>query len=186
MNSNSIALFLHIVGALGFFVALGLEWTSLREIQGSAFPEQVRVWMGIMKSTTKLGIPSMLALVITGFYMVLTDVGWTPWILVVLGAVVLAMALSMAVTRPRMAAIGQALAKERGTVSQSFRNLANNPVLWISIQTRIAVALGIIFLKIAQPDLVWSLLVIVVAIVLGVISALPISRRAGARQAPTD
>ncbi len=29
MDDYSIALFLHIVGALGFFVALGLEWTGL-------------------------------------------------------------------------------------------------------------------------------------------------------------
>ena len=29
----SIALFVHIVGALGFFVALGLEWTGLSQIR---------------------------------------------------------------------------------------------------------------------------------------------------------
>ena len=33
MNAYSIALFLHIVGALGFFVALGLEWTGLWQIE---------------------------------------------------------------------------------------------------------------------------------------------------------
>ena len=35
MNDYSIALFLHIVGALGFFVALGLEWTGLRQIRSA-------------------------------------------------------------------------------------------------------------------------------------------------------
>ena len=33
MNYYSIALFLHVVGALGFFVVLGLEWTSLRQLR---------------------------------------------------------------------------------------------------------------------------------------------------------
>jgi len=42
MNDYSIALFLHVVGALGFFVALGLEWTSLRQIRGAATSGQVR------------------------------------------------------------------------------------------------------------------------------------------------
>jgi hypothetical protein len=186
MNASSIALFLHIVGALGFFVALGLEWTGLREIRGAALPEQVRAWMGILKNTTRLGIPSMLTLLITGVYMVMTDVGWVAWILVVLGALVLAMALSMVFTRPRMAAIGQALAREKSPVSPSFRSVANHPVLWISIQTRAAIALGIVFLKIAQPDLGGSLLVIGISIFLGVLSALPLSRGVKAHAGSTD
>ena len=33
MDVNSIVLFLHIVGALGIFVALGLEWTGLWQIR---------------------------------------------------------------------------------------------------------------------------------------------------------
>jgi hypothetical protein len=62
-------------------------------------------------------------------------------------------ALVQVVTAPRMAAIGQALAKEKGPLSQNFRNLASHPLLWISIQTRVAIALGIVFLKVAKPDL---------------------------------
>ncbi len=186
MNANSIALFLHIVGALGFFAVLGLEWTGLREIQGATQPEQVRAWLGIIRNTTQLGIPFMLTLVITGSYMVLTDVGWVPWILVVLGAIVLAMALSMVLTRPRMAAMGRTLAQEKGGVSQNFHNLASHPVLWISIQTRASIALGIVFLKIAQPDLSGSLLVIGMSILLGLASALPIARRMRVQAAPAD
>ncbi len=36
MNSYSISLFFHIAGALGFFTALGLEWTGLRQIRSAA------------------------------------------------------------------------------------------------------------------------------------------------------
>ncbi len=186
MDASSIALFLHIVGALGFFIALGLEWTGLQEIRSATLPEQARGWMGLMKNATKLGMPSMLTLLLTGLYMVVTDVGWTPWILVVLGAVVLAMALSMGLSRPRLAAIGQAVAKERAPVSQGFHDLAAHPALRISIHARAAIALGIVFLKIAQPDLGGSLLVIGMAIVLGVISALPMRRRVSAREGSTD
>jgi len=41
MDDYAIALFLHIVGAVGFFVALGLEWTGLRQIRSAMTPEQV-------------------------------------------------------------------------------------------------------------------------------------------------
>ncbi len=184
MDDNSIALFLHIVGALGFFVALGLEWTGLWQIQSAISPEQVRGWMGILKSVRKVGFASMLATVITGIYMMLTDWGGVAWIFVTLGSLLLVIVLSLALTGPRMAAIGQALVTKKGPGSQTFHSLASHPLLWISIQTRVAIALGIVFLKTAKPDLGGSLLTLGVAIVLGLASALPMLRRERAQEAP--
>ena len=146
MNAYSIALFLHIVGAAGFFVALGLEWTGLWQIRSAMTPQQVRGWMGILKSVRKVGFASMLTTVISGFYMMATVWGGVAWIYVSLGALVLVIALSVVLTGPRMAAIGQALATEKGLVSQTFHSLANHPLLWISIQTRVAIGLGIILM----------------------------------------
>jgi hypothetical protein len=177
MNIYAIALFLHIVGALGIFVALGLEWTGLSQIRNAILPEQVRPWMGILKNVRKFGIASMLTAVITGFYMMVTVWGGEAWLYVTLGSLVLMIALAQVITAPRMAAIGQALVKEKGPLSRTFHSLANHPLLWISIQTRTAIALGIIFLKIAKPDLGGSLLTIGVAIVLGLASALYFPRR---------
>ena len=182
MNAYSIALFLHIVGAVGFFVALGLEWTGLRQIRSAMTPEQVRGWMGILKSVRKVGFASMLTTVITGIYMMLTVWGGVPWVIVSLGALVLVIVLSVVLTGPRMAAIGRTLATEKVPLSQTFHNLANHPLLWISIQTRVAIALGIVFLKTAKPDLGGSLITIGVAIVLGLASALSMPRREQARE----
>ena len=176
MNANSIALFLHIVGAVGFFTALGLEWTGLWQIRSATTPQQVGGWMRILKSVRKLGFASMLATVITGIYMMLTEWGFVSWIDVSIGALVLVILLSLALTGPRMASIGQALTKEKGPVSQAFQSLANHPFLWISIQTRVAIALGIVFLKTTKPDIWGSLLTIGVAIILGIASTLPLPR----------
>jgi protein-S-isoprenylcysteine O-methyltransferase Ste14 len=142
--------------------------------------------MGILKGTNKMGFPSMLTTVITGIYMVLKVWGWVPWILVVLGALVLIIVLSTALTKPRMVAIGRTLAMEKGPFSQTFHNLVNHPVLWISLQTRVAIALGIIFLKIAKPDFFGSLLTIGAAIVLGVASALPMRLPMRVQKRPAD
>jgi hypothetical protein len=180
MNSYSIALFLHISGALGFFVVLGLEWIGLRQIRSSSLSEEAHTILGMLKSTNRLAFVCMLTLIITGFYMMLTVWHGVPWILVVLGALVLETVLFVALTTPRVTAIGQALAEEKGPLSQSFYKLANHPVLWLSIQTRVAILLGMIFLKIAKPDLGGSLLTIGIAIVLGLASALPVLRPARA------
>ena len=129
---------------------------------------------------------SMLTTVISGFYMMATAWGGVAWIIVTLGALVLVIVLSVALTGPRMVAIGRALATEKGLVSQTFHILANHPLLWISIQTRVAIALGIVFLKTAKPDLGGSLLTIGVAIVLGLASALPVPRRERAQEGSAD
>ncbi len=45
MTFYSIALFLHIVGALGLSVALGLEWVSLFKLRRLANFEEARGWV---------------------------------------------------------------------------------------------------------------------------------------------
>ncbi len=184
MSSYSVALFLHIVGALGMFVALGLEWTGLRQIGSAVTPAQVREWMGILNGVRKVGFVSMATAVITGLYMMLTAWGGVAWLYVSLGALILVIALSQALTAPRMAAIGRTLATGKGSIAAPFQSLANHPLLWISIQTRVAIALGIVFLKIAKPDWGGSLLAIGVAIALGLASALPFPRRERAQEKP--
>ncbi len=184
MNSYSIALFLHIVGALGMFVALGLEWTGLRQIRSAVTPVQVREWMVILNGVRKSGFVSMATAVITGLYMMLTAWGGVAWLSVSLGALVLVIALSQVLTAPRMAAIERTLATGKGPISAAFHGLAIHPLLWISIQTRVAIALGIVFLKIAKPNWGGSLLIIGVAIVLGLASTLPFPRRERAQQRP--
>jgi hypothetical protein len=177
MSGYAIALFLHIVGALGIFVALGLEWTGLWQMRSATSPEPVRAWLGILRSTQKVGFVSMLAAVASGAYMMATVWGGTAWLIVTIASLVLVIGLAQALTRPRMAAIGRALAMAKGLDRPNWQRLANHPLLWISIQTRAAIALGIIFLKIARPDLGGSLLVMGAAIVLGLASARPLPRR---------
>ncbi len=177
MSDYSISLFFHIVGVMGMFVALGLEWTGLWQIRSATTSEQVRVWMRISRKTRRLGIASMLTVLLTGLYMMATVWGGVAWIDVTLGALVLAIVLTFRLTAPRMAAIGRTLMAEQRPGSHIVQDLANQPVLWISIQTRVAIALGIVFLKTTKPDLGGSLLIIAIAIVLGIASSLPIPRR---------
>jgi len=177
MNAYSIFLFFHIVGTLGVFVVLGLEWTGLRQLRSSTVPEQVRAWMGILKNSRKVGFISMLATVITGVYMMLKAWGGAPWIIVTVGALVLIIVLSLVLTGPAMVAVGRAFATGKGLVSPDFHRQVNTPSLWISIHTRVAIAMGIVFLKIARPDMIGSFLTIGAATLLGLASVLPMLRR---------
>jgi hypothetical protein len=186
MNGYSITLFLHIVGALGFFVALGLEWISLRHIRGAVTAKEVGVWIGISNSALRLGIISMLTILASGIYMMATAWGGVGWIITALAALILVFLLSVGLTRPRMAALRRSLATAKGSLPPAFDTLANHPLLWISIQTRVSIALGIVFLMTLKPGLGGSLVAIGVAIALGFATALPVYRRERLREGSTD
>jgi predicted lysophospholipase L1 biosynthesis ABC-type transport system permease subunit len=186
MNTYSIALFFHIVGALGLFVALGLEWAGLRQIRNATTTEQVRQGMRISSSTSRLGMASMLTILIFGIYLAVVAWGGPAWITVTLGVIVVMIALSAALTGPRMAAIGRALATEKGPMSPGLQRLANNPLLWISLQTRLAIALGIVFLMTNKPGLSGSLITIGVATLLGLAASLPMPHRERVQEGSTN
>ncbi len=171
MNAYSIALFVHIAGSLGFFAALGQEWAGLRQLGMAAAPEQVRAMLPAANGVRKFAMASMLAMLATGLYMAFTVWGAASWIVVTLGALFLGVALSVALTGPRMAAVARALTFEHSPMSPALRGLLNHPLLWVSLRARVAIALGIVFLKVARPDLGVSLLVIAAAVALGAASA---------------
>ncbi len=175
MNAYSIALFAHILGALGFFASIGLEWTSIRQLRKATGVEQVREWMQISQGISRLAMPSMIVLLIAGLYMMLTVWGLVPWILIALATIVPMSILVSRVSGTRMVAI-QDLMREDGidTSSPQFFNMLQHPLIWLSIQIRVFLALGIVFLMTFKPDLLGSLLTISIATVLGIISALPI------------
>ena len=186
MSNYSIALFLHIVGAMGFFVVQGVEWIGLSQIRRARLPEEARAIPGTVKSADWLGFISMPTTIVTGIYMMLTVWGWVPWILVVLGALILEIVLFVVLAKPRMVAMEQALATEKGFVSQTFHDLVNNPILWISVRTRVAIILGIILLKFTKPNLEGSLLTIGIAVMVGLASALPMSHRVRVQEGRVD
>lgn len=173
MTFYSIALFLHIVGALGFFVAFGLEWTSLLYLRRATTITQAREWLSVLGLLRWIGPASMGVILLAGFYMMATVWGGVAWIGIALAAMVLIAALGGILTGRRMAGIGQALAAERETLSLAFRERLNDPLLDTSLKIRVAIALGIVFLMTVKPALGGALLTIGVAVILGLASTLP-------------
>ncbi len=115
-------------------------------------------------------------------YMMVRAWGGVAWIMVTLGAIFLLMILGMVVTRRRMVAIGQMVITERGELSHRVHQMLQDPLLWLSIQLRVGIAFGIVFLMTVKPDLGASLLTIGVATILGFVPSLPLTRREQERQ----
>jgi hypothetical protein len=184
MSYYSVVLFVHIVGALGFFVALGVEWVCLRRLRGAATAEQVNEWMRVATSVRWLGMTSMIALLVSGIaMMVLAQLGGA-WMIVAFWALVLLALLAATLSFRRMAAIARAASAEDGPLSPALRRLLHHPLLWAAIRTRVAIALGIVFLMTVKPELGGALLTIGVAVILGFATALPIRSGGRAHEEP--
>jgi hypothetical protein len=186
MNYYIIAKFIHIVGALGFFVALGMEWLTLWYARQAITTEQARERMHISHRAHRLGMPSMLLALLSGIYMMATVWGPVPWILMSLGALVLLVVLGLALTRPRMMALGQSLMTENGPLSPRLQDLLHNSLLWLSLRIRGSIALGLVFLMTVKPNLAGSRLAMGLAIGFGLVLSLPISGRAILQKKPAD
>jgi hypothetical protein len=182
MTLYSVALFLHIVGALGLFVMLGLEWISLLYLRQVSTVEQAHQWLRTFSSFRRLGPISMETILLSGFYMMYTIWGGAAWIGVALAAMILLAVLAVAFTGRRMAAIGQVVAADSKMLSPSFQQRLHDPFLWASIQVRVAFALAIVFLMTVKPNLEGALLTMGVATILGLASAWPMWHRRQTRQ----
>lgn len=176
MNYYLIAKFVHIVGAFGIFVALGVDWLRLRNLRSAQSLAQVKEWMRGARGMQRLGGASMLAVLLSGFYMMAVAHIGAAWLIVAFGALLVLGPLAVATTGRRMAAIQRSIG-ETESLSPSLQQLLRQPILWIVMQIRAALALGIVFLMTVKPNLAGSLLTIAVAVALGLILALPMPHR---------
>jgi hypothetical protein len=126
---------------------------------------------------------SMLTLLVAGIYMMATVWGGIPWLLVSFVAIALMMVTMGRISSPRIKVIREAAAAEKGAVSLNLQELVQHPMLWVGMQSRLIIALGIVFLMTVKPDLVGSLITVGITLVLSVVLALPMLSR-GSASAP--
>ncbi|MGH7571418.1 MAG: hypothetical protein ACREMK_06195 [Gemmatimonadota bacterium] len=159
MNLYSIALFLHVMGALGMFIALGIEWTSLRNLPRATTAQEARGWLGPFLLLRRIYPPSFLAILVTGIYMMAVSWGGAPWIVIGLFGLLALPALAV-VTGRRMRRLGPAIGAARGELDDSLRASVTDPALWLSLRLRMGLAVGIIFLMTVKPGWIGSLVAI--------------------------
>ena len=172
MTLYTIALFLHVTGALGLFVAIGLEWTSLPRLRRAASVEQARTWLGVLGTLGRIGGPSGLTLLVTGIYMAMTVWRGAAWPGIGLLAMVLIAVLGGVLTGRRGGAIGRALPTEPGPLPPAIAERVRDPVLVLSARLRAALALGVVFIMCTKPGLAGSLTAMGAALAFGIAAGL--------------
>ena len=184
MSIYNIVLFLHIVGAIGYFLGIGILLFILLGLRRAQRVEHVRALIHLNDLSAPVSATSTVLLLVSGLYLALT--AWsllTIWILVALITLLLMVSTSAALIAPRRSAIVKQLAREApgGELSEALERRIDNPVLATVCTTVVALLLGLVFLMTTKPELVGSLIVIVVALLLGLASGVLVSRM---RRAP--
>ena len=174
MSIYTIVLFVHIIGAIGYFLSIGSWLFILVGLRRAQRVEDVRVLMHMHDLSGTLGDGSGLVLLIAGLYLTLS--AWsllTSWILVALISLILILPTNAALIGPRRRALVKQLegSASEGKISLALWQRIHNPVLWATSQTTVVLLLGIVFLMTTKPNLGGSLIVMAVALALGLLSS---------------
>ncbi len=184
MSIYNLVLFVHVIGAIGYCLGIGMWLFVLAGLRRAQRVEQVRSLIRLNDLSGPFSGISALLLLGAGLYLALA--AWsllTSWILVALISLLLMVPTSAALIAPRRSAIVKQLAREApgGELSRALERHIDDPVLATVCTTVAALLLGLIFLMTTKPDLVGSLIVMVVALLLGLATGVLVSRM---RRAP--
>jgi hypothetical protein len=185
MNLLSVVLFLHVVGMLGLFVALGLDGVAVLRLRRSRSDETLTPWIRLSAELPRLYRASLAVIVLTGGYLTrgvvqgmtsetpLLDLAWLEVSVASLGILGVTGAVSLQRLRPSW----RAVAATTGGAAAHQLALLQEPLLTVLVVLRAAFAIAIVFLMMNRPSLYVSLLVMVVAVVIGLASSGIVGRR---------
>ncbi len=173
MSIYSAVLFVHVVGALTLFMALAIEWSSLRQMQRTTSLAQASLSIKMSSSLRPVNMASMLVVLLSGGYLASRMEAWRDaWIWVALAGMFAIGGIAVTLTRRRMEEIRRLCAGENAELTKELTARLRDPMLHFSMRLRIAIAAGIVFLMVAKPNLFGALLALGVAAVAGVLPTL--------------
>jgi hypothetical protein len=145
MTVYPVAIVLHVVGATGLFVALGVEAASLRTVLRATTAGEVRTGLATTRLNRVMGPPCILATLASGIYGASTW-GWTWWIGISLAMLVVIVAVGAVATGGRTAAL-----ERQSLTSAELALPLRVPALVASFWTRAALLVAILILMVTKP-----------------------------------
>jgi uncharacterized membrane protein len=178
ISGYTIALFLHIIGAIGFFLDAGIWLFGLATLQRAQRVEQVRSTLTLVARSGPVAGISLVVLLAAGIYMTVNGWGFEQgWIRIAMLSVFLLIVLAAAVIEPRRRALTRlATAAPDGPLSAALAQRAQDSVLSLAVYVQAALLLGIVFLMTTKLAVGASLIAMAVVLVLGLALGWLVSR----------
>jgi len=176
MSLYMLALFVHVVGAVGIFAGMGAFVFGVAALRRAQRIEQVRLLATLITAASNLVVGSIVVLGIAGFYMAITVWGiQATWIVVATVSFLLLIPLGLLYIGPRVRDIAKEAANEAdGPLPETLALRTRDPALAVGLAVYLSILLGIVFLMTNKPSLGVSIIVMVIAAAVGLAAGLPL------------
>lgn len=167
----TLALFVHILGAIGLFVTVCLIVVALVRMRQASTLEQLQEWASVANVAGKSILFISLVILAPALYMVIIAWGFTtPWVMAALITfVVLAIMGATMNGRAIERVVVMARAASPGLVPDALRTRLLAPQLWLAEGVRLMLLLGILCLMTIKPDILFSTLILMGMLILGIV-----------------
>lgn len=164
-------LFLHILGVLFMFAAVGVTLTGMFGMLHSKDNKTLKIWAALSVKMDEFIPFSVILILLPGLYLVFSTWGWDiAWVNISLGALLLMSLAGPIINLRRFKSILLTVNAESGeTPSPNLLSKVRDQFLWNSISIMTMEVLGIIYLMTIKPPLIESLITIVICFVLGIV-----------------
>lgn len=179
----SLALFVHILGAIGLFSAVSLVVIAFIRMRQASTLEQLREWLAVAQFAGKSLMVIGLVILAPALYMVIVAWGFmTPWVLAALLTFLVLAIMGATVngtTLQRVRAMAQAAPPDLALDELRTYLLARR--LWLAEGTYVTLLVGMVCLMTLKPDLLFSLLILLGMLILGLLLGSIAQRFSGPR-----
>ena len=189
MKVGDVELFLHVFGVISIFVGFGILLLATIALERMSRVEQVRAIIAPLVAGRRVGpeqisaidvivVAGVLLIVATGVTMAkANNYVWSSWVDVATATFILLAPVGPFVINPRLHAIAEeARGTADGPLPASLRARIHDRVLALAMRSSIAVLIGLVFLMTTKPTLLVSVVVILVAVVLGAASCVQLRK----------
>lgn len=172
---HALLLFIHILGGVGLFIGGTCELVGLRLLLQAKSVEFLRAATSLTRLALVVDPLSGIAVAATGLSFIISAWGWSvAWIDVSLASFVLITLAAPFMQGRRLLMIHRIVARAPdGAVPEDLRRLIHDPVLRVSVQCVLPLATGLLALMALKPGLVGALVIMGVALLAGIATALP-------------
>ncbi|HEY7023042.1 MAG TPA: DUF2269 family protein [Ktedonobacterales bacterium] len=172
-----LALFAHILGMIGFFMALGVYVFGLAALRRARRVEQARAICRMIFLTDAVAVLSILLLAAAGLSMALTT--WNVrigWIAVAIVSFILIAPIGPLIVERRLHTIERlAQATAEGPLPDALARRISDPVIGAALSVLISLLLGIVFLMTIKPvPVAEAIIPMLVALVTGLALGAPL------------
>jgi len=173
MSVYPFLVFVHVLGAVGTFAAMTIEMVSLGGLGRAEAPADTRVWIQLLAMPFRVGPLAMVAILVSGLWMMSMGWGRQPWLVsAMIGLVAMAL-LGALFSLRQVRRLRAALASESSSeLSDALRSVRSGNALIASLRLRIAIGVAILGMMTFKPEAAGSWLILATGIVAGLVASL--------------